>query len=466
MSLREFGRGDTASIVLQRRNEQGNLEPYPPDQVFDVVIRQGHAYGVLLSSNGVDTAKSFSGIEQGFKYIAADTIGVDSGQVTIVVSMPGLPSRPSKSFTARGTHKGKIDSKKDEGKDGPSSSDSFEYDLPGVAKQTVRKPILVVATPTENQKITAEPAMPILSAITAHVEGYTGQVTYHASIRVEWRPSSTDYVTDGFGETDDITAPGTSETSMSFVHWKDSETGLPAVRGGDDVELTVYATVGSQAIAKTKISPFKIIGLNLSNARFKEELSAGYTGDDVLAFQVVTYLESNFRQFYRPGHGLTIRGSDFDGDANDFGVCQIQKPGSDDIIWDWRANIQKGRELFQEKKRFARDYHLYLRRGIYGRRGPDHPLWKEQLKWYKTPKGETIKYNAQPLTPTQQLKDVFQLYNKGAFWRWCPNDDRDPQGSGVWSEEPVNEYGRNAYWWFQNIPLGVLPEYWNTDFNY
>jgi hypothetical protein len=59
-----------------------------------------------------------------------------------------------------------------------------------------------------------------------------------------------------------------------------------------------------------------------------------------------------------------------------------------------------------------------------------------------------------------------QGYNKGAYYRWYPDDDAIPLGPGKWKEEPPNGYGRDAKMKFDNVKNGgPLPDGWNTTYD-
>ncbi len=79
--------GDTANITLQKMYGDGSLEAFPTEQKFDVNLISGtNKYGVLLSSNGIDTSNSFTQITQGFKFIAKKNILEDTVEVFLNVS--------------------------------------------------------------------------------------------------------------------------------------------------------------------------------------------------------------------------------------------------------------------------------------------------------------------------------------------------------------------------------------------
>jgi len=125
MDPERIGVGDTASINVKRMNESGVLEDYPQDQLFDVAIRSGERYGVLLS--GTQTADRFYEISEGFKFIAADSIDTNVAGAIITVRLPGLPTHP--------VSNGETDKKA--GKKGESTMSPFYFDNGGVGKVVV-----------------------------------------------------------------------------------------------------------------------------------------------------------------------------------------------------------------------------------------------------------------------------------------------------------------------------------------
>jgi len=120
-----IGVGDTANINVKRMNESGVLEDYPQDQLFDVAIRSGPQYGVLLA--GGQTGEKFTEVSAGFKFIAADLIETDIVQSIITVRLPGLPTRPA----------GGGETKKKSVKKGEGAMFPFYFDNGGVGKVTI-----------------------------------------------------------------------------------------------------------------------------------------------------------------------------------------------------------------------------------------------------------------------------------------------------------------------------------------
>lgn len=90
----ELSPGDTAEIILEKRYEEYpefipedvTYEPFPSFQLFNVKIEKGKEYGTILNTALGDTSDEFTDIEQGFKFIAADSIGIDRVDINIRVS--------------------------------------------------------------------------------------------------------------------------------------------------------------------------------------------------------------------------------------------------------------------------------------------------------------------------------------------------------------------------------------------
>jgi hypothetical protein len=68
-------------------------------------------------------------------------------------------------------------------------------------------------------------------------------------------------------------------------------------------------------------------------------------------------------------------------------------------------------------------------------------LTEDQLDWYEVDKI----YNPTPLTTEMLLKETIQKYNKGAYWRWKPDNTKIPEGSGKWIAEPPNNYCESVW---------------------
>ena len=136
-----------------------------------------------------------------------------------------------------------------------------------------------------------------------------------------------------------------------------------------------------------------------------------------LRLQVIAYLESRFRQFDAQGHPLW-------GPPNGFGVMQLDNPApSAREIWDWRANVTAGKQLFQAKEREIRQHYANILSANPG---------------------------AVPLTEDQLRAALYQYYNTGNkayYWIWDPGSKRwiksvTAYGDKAMSIEALAETGR------------------------
>ncbi len=86
--------GDTANIYLKKRidsypfsdPEDVSYEPFLPHQLFDIKIERGKEYGTILNTAELDTADEFVEIEEGFKFIASNSIDIDTAKISIRVT--------------------------------------------------------------------------------------------------------------------------------------------------------------------------------------------------------------------------------------------------------------------------------------------------------------------------------------------------------------------------------------------
>jgi hypothetical protein len=96
----ELAPGDTANVILQKRNADGSYGAFPDGQLFYPDLIEGLDYAKLLWEGAQET--SFYEIPDGFKLVAADSIDVDSVKVVLRVGtyindeMPAAAKRRSK----------------------------------------------------------------------------------------------------------------------------------------------------------------------------------------------------------------------------------------------------------------------------------------------------------------------------------------------------------------------------------
>ncbi|MBI1936893.1 MAG: hypothetical protein HYS25_02095 [Ignavibacteriales bacterium] len=77
--------GDTASVILKKKNPDGTLSDFPEDQYFDAEIIVGAEYGTLYVAQWGDLSDYFLNIPQGFKFIAEEGLGGQKVESTILV---------------------------------------------------------------------------------------------------------------------------------------------------------------------------------------------------------------------------------------------------------------------------------------------------------------------------------------------------------------------------------------------
>ncbi len=78
--------GDTADVILKKKNDDGTLVDFPQDQLFDVQITAGANYGTIFLPEWGDTTDEAWGVAQGFKFIAYENISdTTTVQSTILV---------------------------------------------------------------------------------------------------------------------------------------------------------------------------------------------------------------------------------------------------------------------------------------------------------------------------------------------------------------------------------------------
>ena len=105
---RRVAPGDTANIIVKQWNPDGTITDFPRNQLFEVGIWSKGNCGTILS--GSDTAQYFIYRLQPFKFIASDSVDVDSvgifvGEVFEVVgsTVPGGKGNSGKSVKAKPT---------------------------------------------------------------------------------------------------------------------------------------------------------------------------------------------------------------------------------------------------------------------------------------------------------------------------------------------------------------------------
>ncbi len=233
---------------------------------------------------------------------------------------------------------------------------------------------LEVVPPKADQNITGDnpPKMP-KSKIKAQLHYKKNiPVDYSWEIKIKWNGN-------GGWTTPRNDEMYSGDTTGQTNKWTDLNINLNAyVRGGQTVTLKVDATTAENSATKSPDTTFAVKGKNPDTTTVLAAL-----GD--LKYKVIAYQESEFHQFVS---GYPRQGDD----PNDFGIMQIDSPKTDDIIWDWTKNIQRGKDIldynFSVTEKFAED---------------EYPACTDSL------------------TYDQRLEFAYSLYNQWkyiTYWQW------------------------------------------------
>jgi hypothetical protein len=477
--------GESVDITMQQLDCSGNLMPYPADQYFYIWMNSDPKYGKLRDQSGNED--SFVEGVQPFKFIAADSIDVDTTVVEIeawawsggggasriagvgVKDTLGNPPIASTTLNATLMKLAKLEEKlkkrlaevKAAGpvpsgvKDTTAQANTKNKlmitsegvtDCRSVVHITITKEEseLVVIYPTENlldpKDIDRTPEMPDIGP-RAYLKNYSGgEVKFQWNLRVQWEGPDGRKFDDQFpGETN----AQNSEVSIWSIGWRE------IIRGGDEITLDVTATTGEDVYNKTVTHGFKITGLNPYIAQVKEGLSPEE--------QVTVFLESNWKHF----------NGDHDfprwGDPHGYGLMQLDKipprsrHATDEEVWNWRLNRATGQDVLQQKYNLATRYGRHIRNGTVLR---DQPV---PASWYRDPRShQVVKYkNATDLTTDEQLwKEAFHSYRGGVYWRWKPDFKGMSDSPGEWIAEPTQGHSRGDEAWtiHQNVLNGNPPQ--------
>ena len=324
--------GDTASIIIKKRNPDGTIEDFPPDQTFEIGIAEG-CLGNLFACDEEDCylEPHFYGIPNSVPvYFVAD-VSADSGTVKIRVGLiddggiisAGIaaPDGPT-GFKKIGKEKPKVAMKKNRSveekaafiKDVKSKINNSALSVSEKQKMVEKlntltspnvessacfvgdfvestfsnknivvnsKPELIIIIPTTttiDSFITANPAMPKL-IIKAQMKYYNkAEFTFNWKYVISWiNDERNSHRT--VKETFEGNEPGFLSNSSEWeINWNNE------IRGGDIDTLFVTVFDGPKVYEDTVINPYRILGTNPT----PEEIKDGLTIQE----QIVVYLES------------------------------------------------------------------------------------------------------------------------------------------------------------------------------
>ena len=242
--------------------------------------------------------------------------------------------------------------------------------------------------------ISAVPVMPRITATVTEVSPAEATVSWSAQIAYTpfLNPDScSDDATTSFNSSR-LTGSGRSFTPD-----------FGGIYGG---ELTVMATCSVEGEADVSASETVTIdGTQPAAATIVTELGTMASPFDTADLRRIACLESGLTQF-RPSPGQPYLGA-----GGDAGIMQICYRRTRADLWDWTANIARGRDILMEAKRHAE---LYLENLVFhsGATRPDDDMWR---------------------------KEAIHRYNAGTdaedhYWIWVASTDNEP---GMWVANPT-----------------------------
>jgi hypothetical protein len=463
--------GGSVDMTMQQLDCSGNLMPYPADQYFYIWMNSDLKYGKLRDQSGNED--SFVGGVQPFKFIAADSIDVDTtvveieawawsggggasriagGGVRDTLGNPPIASTTLNEIARKHANlEEKLKKRLAEVKAaaraplGPVSlgvkyktaqantknrlmtASEAVTDCRPIVHITITKeePELVVIYPTEDQIIVGNTPPAWTEPIKARLKNFSkGTVEFSWDMNVEWNGAAGIY-TPLDGNIYKGTASATNDA------WVDLgiKTDKPLL-GGDQVTLHVRAEAKDYGTLEvTKESIFAIKGKN----PFKNDILT-VLGDDI--YKSVAYTESKLNQFHSKGTRQLGAVADqtpeypFQGgeDYRDIGIMQINNPRSDDIIWDWSANVKEGKDRLDIGISRAKVYHLRIDKSF---------IWDGTERNKPTP----LKNNLASTDPSenQVFLQAYCYYNNdpygnARYWRWIKGDPNRGV-AGKWEKE-------------------------------
>lgn len=193
-----------------------------------------------------------------------------------------------------------------------------------------------------------------------------------------------------------------------------------AIYGGT---LTIKVTTACGTVTKTE----KIKGTNPTRAEINAEIGtvgAPFEADDL---KRIACHESPVGQFDGTGNPVIAGGGDV-------GIMQICYRRQTRDIWDWKHNVQRGRENLQEQVRFARQMPRFVRVGKRDNDANRIVYPRNALQGYA---------EATDFTDEQLRMEAIKRYNAGTelnvgYWEWDP-------AANQWIANPLGGGGGPGY---------------------
>ena len=410
---------------------------FPPDQKFVVRIILG--VGKLVSGN--DTGTVLYEAQAPVYYLAPGVLEGDS--MIVHVASSAYPQSNGSSQAANGTAAGSLKKATQQAATqtmGGKKQVAFMQALSRLLANNVceygellveNPELIVILPPEEIQPIKGDnpPTMP-KPLVEAQLKHFSGDsVDFHWSATLKWTTAKGPWNTPSDGNESyegQATGLGSNivDLRVNFDHF--------GMRGGNQVTITVTATDRRGKIYPSKViaNPFTILGLNPAKSTILSELRD-------LKYKVIASVESNFNQFApNSANENVLDKPDYPLQGGktpaDFGLMQVSRQYNesltDDVVWNWKANGQAGKTIFDAFKNRSDTLHKTV--GFIDKKGTMHLLFP----------GSTA--------PTEgvSLRNAYNLYNTGHhYYRWKLKDIRNPQ-TGYWQGfPPLTKPGERCY---------------------
>lgn len=234
---------------------------------------------------------------------------------------------------------------------------------------------------------------------------------------------------------DDRFGASVLSSNASLTSWNEQTFELgKTIRGGDMhvVGLHSIASIWLPAMADLFFTVVKkqIRGCNPCKEAIRSYIKSQVRDpDDALAVQVIAWAESKFHQFYPATRGRELHGLPVQPEKpGAYGIMQLRwwDPGnlhrrlrpSPEQLWDWKANVRQGIEIYLAKKKDSRRYYADI-------------MAKNSAA--------KAQFAAQFQNPSHQFYRFadYQRYFGGRYWLW----NSDQRRWRVNPEPKAHEYG-------------------------
>jgi hypothetical protein len=368
--------GDSAQVIIKKRNPDGTLEDFPPTQKFEIAKLEGCMAGDIKVGDSLGTY--FNNVSLPIYFMAADSIDDDStGIIKLRVGL--VPNTDYENSS------GKIISNACYG--GNYTSSKYKD-----VRANVENP-LVILYPLRNspdEKITSDPQMPevickawLKTNIGEPVKfewEYKVSYTYQRVRKRNGKPicsRSSESIFRGItwgtgGFTEEWTVPFTNDLNNSFKFigqdWREGcnqimpywDEGYLVFTGGNVLITVTVKAMGSEIVlGKNTQNVNRILGDNPS-----KNSVISYTNSDEMRAIIEKETSATYCQFtddeLDPSNWEPYKqkGWPYYGAPSGYGLTQIDNtpPATEKKLWNWKSNIDGGKQRLLTSQNEVNDY--------------------------------------------------------------------------------------------------------------